>query len=227
MNQQFTRTTALILRRTNYGEADRIINFLTTNGQMTALAKGVRKPKSKLAGALEPFSLIDLVLVCGRNGMGRVTSASLVEHYDQIITSYERLELGGYFLKTVSRLSQDIDGDCWFQILSQTLRALNNLTIDQRLIKIWFDLQVAKMLGEELNLEIDGSGEAVKLSQTYRYDANGKVLMPDRHGQLTGDNLKFLKAINTYDLPIVVRIKGGEAYLDQLLFISIAQLGVE
>ena len=41
------RTKALVLRRTNYGEADRIINFLTEQGVIAAIAKGVRKEKSK------------------------------------------------------------------------------------------------------------------------------------------------------------------------------------
>ncbi|MDO4870786.1 MAG: DNA repair protein RecO [Candidatus Saccharibacteria bacterium] len=227
MNHQFTRLPALILRRTNYGEADRIINFLTSEGQITALAKAVRKPKSKLAGALEPFSLIDLVIIKTPNGMGRITGASLIEHYGQIIGSYDRIELGYYFLKIVNRLSRDIDSNDWFNILHQTLQALNNLSVDQRLIKIWFNLQAAKMLGEELNLELTGQNQTVTLEKTYRYDIDNKFLLLDDNGHITGEKLRFLKAINTYNLSVVARIKGGEGYLDQLLDLSMLHLGFE
>ena len=48
------RTEAIILRRTNYGEADRVISLITPDrGKISGIAKGVRKPKSKLAGGLE------------------------------------------------------------------------------------------------------------------------------------------------------------------------------
>lgn len=44
------KTLAYVMRRTNYGEADRILNLITPEGKMSAIAKGVRKEKSKLAG---------------------------------------------------------------------------------------------------------------------------------------------------------------------------------
>lgn len=46
------RTLGIVLRRTNYGEADRILNILTPSGKITAIAKGVRKSRSKLAGRI-------------------------------------------------------------------------------------------------------------------------------------------------------------------------------
>ena len=46
------KTLAYVIRRTNYGEADRIINLITPEGKISAIAKGVRKEKSKLASKL-------------------------------------------------------------------------------------------------------------------------------------------------------------------------------
>ena len=46
----YLRTFGYVLRRTNYGEADRILNIITPSGKISAIAKGVRKEKSKLAG---------------------------------------------------------------------------------------------------------------------------------------------------------------------------------
>ena len=51
MNNIRKKTLAIVLRRTDFGEADRIINLLTPGGKVSAMARGVRKPKSKLAGA--------------------------------------------------------------------------------------------------------------------------------------------------------------------------------
>ena len=224
---QFLRTQAIILRRTNYGEADKIINFLTTDGQLSAVARGIRKAGSKLAGALEPFSVVELVLVKTRGDLYRITSANLLAHFDQIIASYERLELCYYFMKVASRLSQDLDGDYWFVILKQTLEALNQPTIDMRLIKAWFNFQAAIAQGEAFNWELTADGQATQLTQNYNYDVGQKVLTHDLNGRITGDVLKLIKALNLYDLPTVARIKGTEPYLDLLLNVSVAHLSME
>lgn len=49
------RTQAIVLRRTNYGESDRILNLLTPEGKVSVIARGVRKEKSRLAGSIELF----------------------------------------------------------------------------------------------------------------------------------------------------------------------------
>ena len=53
------RTQGFVLKRTNYGEADRILNIITPLGKYAVIAKSVRKSRSKLAGSIEMFSLID------------------------------------------------------------------------------------------------------------------------------------------------------------------------
>ena len=64
------KTLGLVLRRTNYGEADRILNIITPTGKISAMAKGVRRARSKLAGGVEMFSLSEYVIHCGRGGWG-------------------------------------------------------------------------------------------------------------------------------------------------------------
>ncbi|MBP7821189.1 DNA repair protein RecO, partial [Candidatus Saccharibacteria bacterium] len=67
---------AVVLRRTNYGEADRIVSFLTeNNGKITCLAKGVRKQKSKMAGGIEPYCQVEITFIKGRGGMATLTSS--------------------------------------------------------------------------------------------------------------------------------------------------------
>jgi len=69
------RTRAVVLRRTNYGEADRIVQLLTPVGRRSVMARGVRKEKSKLAGGIELFAVSDVVLGQGKGDLGVVTSA--------------------------------------------------------------------------------------------------------------------------------------------------------
>lgn len=60
-------TPALVLKRTNYGEADRLVTLLTEkHGRVTAIARGVRKPLSKLRGFLELFTYGDFRLAEGK-----------------------------------------------------------------------------------------------------------------------------------------------------------------
>jgi len=69
MTEQRTRTfhaQAVVLRHIEYGEADRILTlFSLERGKFQAIAKGVRKIKSRKAGHLEPFTYVSLFLAEG------------------------------------------------------------------------------------------------------------------------------------------------------------------
>ena len=77
MSSQDLKTQAIVLRRTNYGEADRILNILTPQGKMAVMARGVRKEKSRLAGGIEMFCLSDIVVHQGRSEFAILTSAKM------------------------------------------------------------------------------------------------------------------------------------------------------
>ena len=64
------RLRAIVLRRTDYAEADRVLQLLTPKGRRSVIAKGVRRERSKLAGGIELFSLCDVVERSGRGGLG-------------------------------------------------------------------------------------------------------------------------------------------------------------
>ncbi|MDD5191431.1 MAG: DNA repair protein RecO, partial [Dehalococcoidales bacterium] len=62
------RTSGVIIRKTKLGEADRILTIYTPDlGKMDAVAKGVRRPKSKMAGHLELLTYSQINLARGRN----------------------------------------------------------------------------------------------------------------------------------------------------------------
>ena len=100
--QSDIRTKAYVLRRTNYGEADRVLNLITPEGKMSVIAKGVRKEKSKLAGSVELFSLIDLNVHKGHGEFAILTSAKMLKFYDKIMVDLPRMELAAFVLKKIN-----------------------------------------------------------------------------------------------------------------------------
>jgi DNA repair protein RecO (recombination protein O) len=76
------KTEAIVLRSLRYGEADRILHCYTPGrGRIGAIAKGVRKTRSRFGGRLEPFFRLNLVLHEGRSDLMTVTSVETVEPY--------------------------------------------------------------------------------------------------------------------------------------------------
>jgi DNA repair protein RecO (recombination protein O) len=78
------QTKAIVLSRTDYGEADRILTFLTPHeGKLRLMARGVRKAKSKVAGGIELFSTSDISFLRGRGEIGTLISARLRKYYSR------------------------------------------------------------------------------------------------------------------------------------------------
>ncbi len=73
------KTEAIVLRSIRYGEADRVLHlYSATRGRVGAIAKGVRRPRSRFGGRLEPFFRLDLILHEGRGDLMTVTAAHTV-----------------------------------------------------------------------------------------------------------------------------------------------------
>src|SRR5919108_6185616 len=71
------RDRAVVLRKLDYGEADRIFTLLTANhGKVGAIAKGVRRPESRLGPALELYSHVDVLLAKGRGELDVVAQVA-------------------------------------------------------------------------------------------------------------------------------------------------------
>ena len=109
------RLEAVVLRHNDWGEADRILGLYTLEmGKLRALAKGVRKLRSRKAGHLEPFTRVSLLLARGRD-MPLITQADTLDPYLPLhedlsgatYASYvvELLEIGGRYF------GSSIDGD--------------------------------------------------------------------------------------------------------------------
>ena len=73
------KTEAVVLRSIRYGEADRVLHLYSVDrGRIGAMAKGVRRTRSKMGGRLEPLSRVRLVLRQGRGDLSTVSGVDTV-----------------------------------------------------------------------------------------------------------------------------------------------------
>jgi DNA repair protein RecO (recombination protein O) len=99
------KTEAIVLRSIRYGEADRILHLYTPGrGRISAIAKGVRKTRSRFGGRLEPFFHLRLVLHEGRSDLLTVTSAETVEGYARLRDNGGTLDAAARACDAVNRL---------------------------------------------------------------------------------------------------------------------------
>jgi DNA repair protein RecO (recombination protein O) len=211
------RTQAIVLRRTNYGEADRILQLLTPEGRRGVMARGVRKEKSKLAGGIELFAVSDVVIGEGNGDLGVLTSAKLEHFFKHILEDYDRLQFAYQAIKLVGRASETVDEPEWFDLLSEVLAGIDVLTIPLPLIQTWFYIRYASLLGHELNLDLDIDGNKLEAKQGYRYDSAEQGLRPVNGGEITGDHIKLLRLISSRPLKVLVQIGGIGALLGACL----------
>lgn len=211
------RTQAVVLRRTNYGEADRILQLLTPDGRRSVMARGVRKEKSKLAGGIELFAVSDVVLGEGKGDLGILTSVKLVHFYRHILEDYDRLQSGYLVIKLVARASETVDEPEWFDLIVETLAGLDVTTIPLPLVQAWFYIRYAALLGHELNLELATNGEKLRVDGAYRYDSGDQGFREVQGGEITGEHIKLLRLIATRPLQVLVQVGGVGALLPDVL----------
>jgi DNA repair protein RecO (recombination protein O) len=79
------KTEAIVLRSIRYGEADRILHLYSQDhGRLGAIAKGVRRVKSRLGGRIEPFARVNLILRQGRGELCTITGADTVHAHPSL-----------------------------------------------------------------------------------------------------------------------------------------------
>jgi DNA repair protein RecO (recombination protein O) len=206
-------TQAIILRRTNYGEADRILRMLTPLGQRSVIAKGVRREKSKLAGGIELFAVSDVGITMSRSDLGILTSSRLVKFYRHILEDYDRLQFGYEAINLIARASENIDEPAWYEVLREVFEALDDMAISLQLVQTWFYLHYAKLTGYELSLDTDVVGQPLDEGKTYMYDINERGLRAAAQGDIDANHIKLLRVMAGRPVRTVAQIGGIESIL--------------
>lgn len=216
MQNKDIRTFGYVLKRVNYGEADRILNVLTTDGKVSVIAKGVRREKSKLAGNIEMFTLIDFNLHKGKGEFGIVTGAKMVKFYDEIVKDLNKIEFASTILKNINKITENSDSTEYFKILDQSLKAIND-NLDLELVNAWFLLNLKKVMGEEINFYRDIKGEKLKANKEYNWDAIEMAFIESVNGEYGADEIKLLRLMVSSDLDVVRRVKFKDGMITAVL----------
>ena len=99
------KTEAVVLRSMRYGEADRILHLYTPHrGRASAIAKGVRRARSRFGGRLEPYFRLHMVLYEGRSDLMTVTSAQTIAGHPRLREHASALDSAARACDAVSRL---------------------------------------------------------------------------------------------------------------------------
>lgn len=203
------RSKAIVLRRTNYGEADRILQLLTPEyGKISAIAKGARREKSKLAGGIELLAISDVTLISGKSDIWTLTGAKMDTFFAHIVNDYERLQFAYEAIKQVSRAAEQVSDSAFFVLLETALRSLNSADIDLDITVAWFWLQLSILLGTGLNLSTDINGMQLVEDKNYAFDGESMAFWFSQGGEFTTSHIKLLRLLSAQPPEVAARVKG-------------------
>ncbi len=116
------RTEAIVLRRSDFGEADRLLTLYSREyGKIRAIAKGARKPQSRKTGHVELFMRANYLLAQGRN-LHIVTQAELVEPYAPLREDLVRATYAAYVTELLDKFAPDEEVNrTLYQLLTDAL----------------------------------------------------------------------------------------------------------
>ncbi len=210
------KTEAIILRTMDLGEADRVLTVLTPRfGKLRVIAKGVRRPRSRIGGGLQPFSDVQLVLAVGRT-FDVVTSTSLEDPHLGLRNDLHSTAAAWYVVELADRFCEGAaDSHEAFRLLAQALSALDaGSDIAREVVARWFELALLDAMGfrPELVQCLECGSSIEPVGNAYSA-AGGGVLCPQcahvAHGArpVSTDALKVMRHLQRSPLVGVLRLR--------------------
>ena len=196
------KTEGIVLRSMNLGEADRVLTVLTPRlGKLRVIAKGVRRTRSRIGGALEPFSDVQLVLAVGRT-WDVVTSSSLEDPHLGLRNDLHSTAAAWYVVELADRFCEGTaDSHEAFRLLAQALSALDaGSSVSRDVVARWFELALLDAMGFRPELaQCLECGAAIEPAGNAFSPVGGGVLCPQcsyaAHGvrPISADALKVMR----------------------------------
>jgi DNA repair protein RecO (recombination protein O) len=172
------RAEAVVIRRSDFGEADRVLTLVTPAGKRRVIAKGVRKTTSRLAGHIELFTHATMLLAVGRS-LDIVTQSTIIESFDGLRGDLERIGAAYYAAELIDRLTEDEDENRRaYELLLSTLRSLDTIrSVD--LVLRHYELHLLDALGYRPELQHCAACQELLTEETRHYSAAaGGALCP-------------------------------------------------
>ena len=213
------KTEAIVLRSMDLGEADRVLTVLTPRlGKLRVIAKGVRRPRSRIGGGLQPFSDVQLVLAVGRT-FDVVTSTSLEDPHLGLRNDLHSTAAAWYVVELADRFCEGAaDSHEAFRLLAQALSALDaGSEIEREVVARWFELALLDAMGfrPELARCLE-CGATIEPEGNAYSPAGGGVVCPTCERSngarpLSADALKVMRHLQRSPLVGVLTLRLGSA----------------
>jgi DNA repair protein RecO (recombination protein O) len=208
-------TDAIVLSRFDYGEADRILTLITpANGKIKAIAKGIRRPTSRIGGSVEPFAELKLVLAHGRT-FDVLTQVSVVHPWLRLRDDLVSFGTASYLAELANgTLEERHAAESVYILLKRAYEILDSGMSPGRVAR-WFEMHLADELG--VRPEVDRCvecGRLLEADERYRWvPPLGGVLCdrcpgpPFERAGLSLEALKLLKAYQRQDVEAIAALR--------------------
>ncbi len=174
------RVEAIVLKHSDFGEADRLLTLYThEQGKLRAIAKGARKPRSRKAGHIEPFTRVILQLAKGRN-LDIVTQAEAQDHHSALGEDLLSLSYASYVVELLDNFTYDGEENrALYRLLRDTLKRLSQEKQAELAVR-YYEMHLLDLLGfrPELHHCLNCKKE-VQAEDQYFSTQQGGVLCPD------------------------------------------------
>lgn len=181
------RTEAVVLRHIDWGEADRLLSLYTReNGKIRAVAKGVRKLRSRKAGHLEPFTRVSLQLAHTRE-IPIITQAEAIDPYLPLREDLTLLAYASYIIELLDQFTyEEGENKALFRLIVETLRRLADGN-QPNLVVRYYEIRLLDLLGFRPHLFHCAQCEReIKAEDQYFSGQHGGVLCPKCGGSVQG-----------------------------------------
>jgi len=198
------RTEVIVLKRTDFGEADRLLTLYTRDfGKLQAIAKGARKPQSRKTGHVELFMRTQFLFAKGHD-LDIITQAEMIESYPALRDDLVRTTYAAYIVELLDRLTME-EGQhiSLYTLLADTLSRLA-VTDDVRLVSRYYELRLLGISGFQPQLfNCLSCDEPIQEQDQFFSDDLGGLLCPNCHAAdrrarpITAVAVKVLRYLQT------------------------------
>ena len=208
------QTEAIIIKKIKLGEADRILTLYTPQlGKIRAVAKGVRRPRSKMAGHLELLTYSQVSLARGRN-LDTITGCQTIDSFLPLKSDLQLTSYALYATELVEQFTADhVENQPLFQLLVDTMERLCQFGADELILR-YFELHLLNVVGYRPQLKQCVSCNSPLQPTTNSFcTSTGGMLCPDCcHNQpltypLSVNALKVLRLLQTSDYATISKLK--------------------
>ncbi len=208
------QTEAIIIKKTKLGEADRILTLYTPHlGKIQAVAKGVRRPRSKMAGHLELLTHSQVPLARGRN-LDTITGSQTINSFLPLKSNLELTSHALYAIELVDQFTADhIENYPLFQLLLETMHQLCQAG-DNELVLRYFELHLLNEVGyrPQLHRCVSCKANLEPITNSFCSTAGGMLCPNCSQSQpltypLSVNALKVLRLLQNYNYNTVSKLK--------------------